>query len=551
MSLNNDSTVAVLDAEIREKTLAEQDLGSFNNFINTGLPQIITQLFQVSHEIRNERGQLEEDKGIENISFNVKFTKVRITEPVINQYSSGKKITLYPDYARENNLNYSAGLIVNADITAKAFSKDGEPVVRTESVFDYAIADIPIMVGSCKCNTYNMSKETKKNIHEDPTDPGGYFIIKGGEWVIDMMESRLFNYPHIFRNIGYKKEITRLEFLSKPGDAYENSAEIKLLYLVDGNIQLHIMSNENLKKVPIPFWLIFRLFGMPTDKELFDNIVYDYEGPVSAHMIKILKLSFKADRTFQSLWYVTDPAKILDELAERTTQAKTQSYSGEPRRDETTLRYMRNNIMKILDKTILPHIGLSPESRHDKLRYLGWLIHKLLLVEMEIVPSTDRDSLVNKRIHSAGDAYAKVLKMHYNMTVIQTLKKEFVKAFHNLPFSQVPLAQTFRNSIQTRNLEQAIVKAIGSGTKEASSGGRSTGNRLASENLHRKNQMNFYATLRVIRTPSSGASSSKKDQRADEMRRVHPSYIGYIGIIQSADTGDAVGLVKQLALGAG
>ncbi len=54
--------------------------------------------------------------------------------------------------------------------------------------------------------------------------------------------------------------------------------------------------------------------------------------------------------------------------------------------------------------------------------------------------------------------------------------------------------------------------------------------------------------MRVIRTPST--SASKQDQRADEIRRVHSSYTGFICPLQSADTGDQVGMVKQMALGA-
>jgi hypothetical protein len=90
------------------------------------------------------------------------------------------------------------------------------------------------MVKSKWCNTYNLSKEALVRLHEDPSDPGGYFIIKGVEWVIDGVENILFNKVRIFRNEGYKKEIMRAEFISKPGDYYLNSDQFILRWLNDG-----------------------------------------------------------------------------------------------------------------------------------------------------------------------------------------------------------------------------------------------------------------------------------------------------------------------------
>ena len=52
--------------------------------------------------------------------------------------------------------------------------------------------------------------------------------------------------------------------------------------------------------------------------------------------------------------------------------------------------------------------------------------------------------------------------------------------------------------------------------------------------------------MNVLRTPST--SASKQDTRSDEMRRVHASYIGYICPIQSADTGEQVGMVKEKSI---
>jgi DNA-directed RNA polymerase beta subunit len=549
--------LSVVDAEVDANTLVGHHMDSFNNFVSTGINQIITQLFTIEKTIQNERVKTAEDQEIALINFVVKFTDARLPRPTVMSYSSGKKNILMPNLARLHNLNYSSPVMVDANITAKAFPKDGgEPRVRVEEVKNFQIASMPVMVGSKLCHTSELSLESKKNVEEDPKDPGGYFILKGGEWVISMIETRLFNNPHIFRNVGHEKEIARLEFISKPGDAYENSSELIMRYVTNGNIFLTFTSNNYLKLLNIPFFVLFRLMGMTTDKEIIDNIVYGYSSPekkdvVSDHMLQVLKKSFRTtDPVFGAANNITDQGKLLEYFSRQTTmihQSKVLTQPNQPI-DENLIKYLNANILKLLDKHVFPHIGLASDTRHKKLRYLGHLIHKMLLVEMQISSSTDRDSLKNKRINAAGRAYAKALKTQFNLATVQPIKKKLTKDFKSMPFSQVPLAQSFKSAVNGPDLEKALIQAIVTGNKELTVKNRQIPNRLASEMLHRKNQLNFLSTMRVIRTPST--SASKQDQRADEIRRVHSSYTGFICPLQSADTGDQVGMVKQMALGA-
>jgi DNA-directed RNA polymerase beta subunit len=63
------------------------------------------------------------------------------------------------------------------------------------------------------------------------------------------------------------------------------------------------------------------------------------------------------------------------------------------------------------------------------MRYLAHLIRSMLLVKMQIVPSTDRDSLKNKRINAAGRAYAKTFKTQFNLAIVQPIKKKINQRF--------------------------------------------------------------------------------------------------------------------------
>jgi DNA-directed RNA polymerase II subunit RPB2 len=556
-SIDPDILPIVIDAQIDKRSLVSHHIESFNSFTSQGLAQIVTQLFKVEASMPNELVSTPEDQEIETISFSVVFTNARIGRPTTNNYHSGRPENLMPQQARMHKLNYSGPLYINATVTATAYPKDGGPPrVRTENISDFRIAYIPIMVGSQLCHTAQMPKSVKAAIGEDPLDEGGEFIVKGAEWVIDCIESRIFNKPHIFRNVGHEKEITRLEFISKPGDAFENSSEHIIRYVTNGNIYITLTSIEHFK-MDVPFYIIFRLLGMISDQEIFDNIIYrsfsstqtldEVSDVISEHMFEVLEKAMRApDPIFGRASKILDNTKLIEEFVEATVHFH-KTYSGKAiKLDAKTKRYMCSQIVNLLDKWLFPHIGVTPEARHNKLRYLGYLIHKMLLVEMRIVDGTDRDHLKTKRINGAGRAFAKAFKRDFNIACVMAIKKRLRRDFKHLSFSQVPLAQSVQSAIDAPALEKALIQAIVTGDKELMIKNRAVPNRLASEMLQRKNQLNVLSTFRVVRTAST--SSSKQDVRANEMRRAHSSYTGFICPIQSADTGEQVGMVKQFSL---
>src|SRR5690606_29016158 len=136
-----------------------------------------------------------------------------------------------------------------------------------------------------------------------------------------------------------------------------------------------------------------------------------------------LKGAFTAsDPQFAAMQDVVSPAQLLKLFCQRINIAAKRDDA-----DANTMRYLTANVHKLLDRYVLLHLGTGHDSRHKKMRYLGHLIHELLLVEMQIVPSTDRDALKNKRMNAAGRAYAKSFKTQFNLTVVQSVKKKFVQ----------------------------------------------------------------------------------------------------------------------------
>lgn len=564
----------VLDAEIDSKSrtglkgeqpmpgrgLIYSSLESVGGLCARGIHQVVIELFRIDIRLTKSDKKIDEDRDIDTISCVVNFTKVEIGRPTYTPNGEDKPRELYPNTARRFHSDYTAPMKIWAKIKARAFRANGGELPPKEfEINGHPIGRIPVMVNTENCNLYGRSAKDRANIcMEDPNDPGGYYIIKGQEWVVSFIENAIYNQPRIYRNLGHEKEVARCEIISKQGESYEHSFETVIVYHDDGNLTVELSGARDLRGVQFPFYVVFRLLGMNFDKEIVDNIVYSYgdttdeSSSVGNYMLNAIKGAFQApSKHFGSVRNITDQAELIIAVAgilNSIMQSRRTSLADlEKEQDDMT----ENNIAHLLknfDRYLLPHVGTGPASRRDKLRYLGLLIHKTFLVEMQVANSTDRDSLAEKRIHAPGHSFMKVFKRVFNKAVVKKISNKIMNDLKTNPFNQTHLDLSFRNALGGRELEQELTKAIIIAKKDKPVRGRQQPSILTSELMVRKNQLNFLSTCRVVRTNSSAAT--KMAQRGEEMRQAHPSYAGYIDMIQSADTGEQVGMVRQICLGA-
>jgi DNA-directed RNA polymerase beta subunit len=545
-TLRVDDLLLVSDAEVSDKGLVNHHLESMNDLYQNGIHQIITQVFKVEKDIENKRTNTPEDLEIDKIHVEVKFTDVSLSRPTMVNYFSGKEEVLYPKVALLEDKTYSASLRVNATIKATAYLKNGATKVKEDEIKNFKICRIPIMVRSVMCNTYGCSEEALINLQEDPTDPGGYFIIKGVEWVIDCIENILFNQIRIFKN-DYNKEVIRAEFISKPGDSYQNMGYLVVRWLTDGQITVEIV-RDKMRGIYVPFYIIFRLMGWTTDKDIFDNITYGAPSTdsISRNMINYLKSGFAAKYPImmegRHQYKQSDVLKVVaDEL--KRDSLKYLDLDANPDAYKQAYRIIHREF----DTNLLPHVGYTPDTRHRKMKFLALIIRRMFLVKMGNLQPTDRDSYMSKRIHPAGVSYAKPMKTYFNASIVQQIKRRLVKDFKNMSFSQINLASTVKSSVYGADFERLITQAITSGNRAQLTVNvkRKVTNRLSSQLLNRHNQLSVFATLRQVTTTSS--DNSKQSERASEMRRVHMTFLGYICCAHSPE-GEKTGINKQMAI---
>lgn len=564
----------VLDAEIESKArtglngdqtmlsrgLVYSSLNSVNQMCTKGIHQVVTEMFRIDTRFTKTDKKTDEDRDIDTISCVVNFTKVEIGRPVYTPNGDDRPKELYPTTTRRFHSDYNAPMKIWAKIKARAFRVNGGELPPKEfEINGHNVGKIPIMVNTENCNLHGRSAKDRANIcMEDSNDPGGFYIIKGQEWVVSFIENAIYNQPRIYRNLGHEKEVARCEIISKQGEAYEHSFETVIVYHNDDDLTVELSGNRDLKGIQFPFYVVFRLLGMNFDKEIIDNIVYSYgdtadeSSSVGNYMLNAIKDAFRApNKHFGSVRNITDQADLVvavSGILNTIMQSRRTNLADLEKKHDDMRENVIAHLLKNFDRYLLPHVGTSPASRCEKLRYLGLLIHKTFLVEMQVANPTDRDSLAEKRIHAPGHSFMKVFKRVFNRAVVKKISNKIMNDLKTNPFNQTHLDLSFRNALGGRELEQELTKAIIVAKKDKPTRGRQQPSILTSELMVRKNNLNFLSTCRVVRTNSSAAT--KMAQRGEEMRQAHPSYAGYIDMIQSADTGEQVGMVRQICLGA-
>ena len=542
-SIDGDDLFLVGDSLINLKGLVSHHLESANNFYKNGIKQIITNGFVIAKDLLNRRSLTDEDKSIDRIHCIVIPTDVQLKPPGTMHYNTSKELVLYPKVAFTREKYYSGHLLISCTIKATAYLKDGTTIERSDKIQSFRICKVPIIKGSIMCNTYGKSKEALMHLGEDPSDPGAYFIVKG-EWAVDSTENITYNQPKIYLNEGYGKSRGRCEYISKPGDTYQNSDYILLRYFNDETFTIEI-SRDKLANIQLPFFMVFRALGWSSDKMMMDWIIFDYDDEANKTLLSSVVLALNAKYNKTNYKDIYNQQDVLRQIVNMIPEELFRSLDLQNKPEN--YHNAMCEVLKIFDTYCLPHIGMTAASRDEKLKFLALLIRKTILVYLNYIPPTDRDSYRNKRIHSAGDNYAKAFKTFFNQTIVLPIKRRMIKDFNSSSFSQVNLVNLVKTAIYSDEFERVIVQTINSGNKSSLKiKKKNIINRLSTQILNRKNQLNVLATMRQITATS--ADSAKQSERASEMRRVHMSALGYICISHSPPEGEKVGINKQMAI---
>ena len=159
-----------ISALIRDFGIVRYQLDSYDELITTHIPTIILNTPVLTSTQTTDQSQ--------ELICSVKFTGAKLLYP---QACDGTKRVTTPSECRSKKWTYAAPLIVTANVTFTISDDENTesntpPKIITEFTREIPFGLIPVMLRSSYCT---LSLETSTD--ECKYDPGGYYIINGGE----------------------------------------------------------------------------------------------------------------------------------------------------------------------------------------------------------------------------------------------------------------------------------------------------------------------------------------------------------------------------------
>ena len=369
-------------------------------------------------------------------------------------------------------------------------------------------------------------KKTKNELDECKYDHGGYFIINGVEKVIVLQERCIDNKGLCFytKNNKYKYSIELksslqnkflptkpliIKLFSKDSNIYGNYIRIMMPYF----------------KQDIPLFIIMRLLGFESDKDIIKTVVLDLSNNMNRDIINILESSIDDSHN----------VKTKEEALEYISNNLT-NIPKDAKNKEKIYEY----IHYLFKNEFIPHVG---QSYIKKGLYTGQMIFKLIQCSLGIRDCDDRDSYLNKRVDSTGNLLGALFRQYYTK-LVKEIKTSCGKEFNNGSWKAT---DNFNNIITYSNIYKIIKPTIiENGMKFALATGnfgmKNTFNKQGISQLYNKMSFNSIKShLRRINTPI------EKCGKLIPPRKQHGTQWGYICPAETPE-GQSVGVVKNISL---
>ena len=455
-----------------EQSFVDSTIESFNDFIENGLQEIIDENEEIEPTIIPP--DVEE--------FKIKFDKIWVTKPEITE-ADGSKRSIYPAEARLRKLSYSAPCY--AEVSAHING------VQRES-FTTLIGNIPIMLKSKFCHIHGLDKEELIKQGEDPDDPGGYFIINGTEKVLINIEDLAAN-----RFLVERPSTGPSEYVGK---VFSEKGSFKIPHIIEKTKDgIFYLTFTRVKRVPII--MIIKALGVLKDEDIVQFVSSEKQ-----HVEILINLY-----EFVDIKTVED---ALDRIAKKIgiTQSKN-------------IRMER--MTEVLDKYLLPHLGIEESDRVVKARNLCKMLKKFIDVSNGVLRVDDKDNYINKRLKLSGDLLADLVRVNLKI-LIGDLLYNFQRIVKRGKFPSIKVI------IREKLLTSRIYSAMATG---AWSGGR----KGISQRIQR---LNFLDTMSHLQRVISPLSSSQENFEA---RELHATHLGRLCPIETPE-GTNIGLRKNMAM---
>lgn len=513
----------MISSFFNEKGLVAQQLDSFDEFIESTIQSLI---WEDPNLILDQPAQHTTPDDNINKRYEIEFGKIYLSRPTMTE-ADGSTHPMFPQEARLRNLTYSSPLYVDMRkrvLYSKAEEENtggeggnnnqqmwqpdpDEPEEPIEKVY---IGKVPIMLRSKFCMLRGLREHEFYELNECPYDQGGYFVINGSEKVLIAQERSAANIVQVFKK-GAPSPITHtaeIRSAVEKGSRLISSLQIKRF----GKGEKTIKAALPYIKSDIPIVLVFRALGVVPDGDILEHICYDQND---WQMLEMLKPCIEEG------FFVQDREVALDYIGRRGSATGINK--------EKRIRYARD----ILQKELLPHITQEEGFEARKAFFLGYMVHRMLLVALERKEPDDRDHFGKKRLDLAGPLLANLFRMLFKKLTKDIFRYMQKCVETNKDFN---LTLAVKSNIITNGLKYSLATGNWGDQKKAMSTRAGVSQVL--------NRYTFSSTLSHLRRTNTPIGRDGKLARPRQLHNTH------WGLICPAETpeGQACGLVKNLAL---
>lgn len=461
-----------LQRHFEENSLINSDIESFNNFIDKELQKII-----------EENGDIEPTIIPSNVDeFKIRLDKIWVTKPEITE-ADGSKRNIYPSEARLRKLTYSAPVYIEVSSHINGSQREN---------FQTQIASLPIMIKSKYCHLSSMSREDLIKKGEDPDEPGGYFIISGTEKVLIDVEDLASN-----RYVVSKNSTGTVEY---SGKIFSEQGSYKIPHTIEKQKDgIFYLSFTRVKKMPLI--VVLKALGLTKDQEITEYV------SKSRHFDEVLINLYEFSD-------IKNQEEALDYISKRIGITQTKDIR-------------LNRTKEILDKYLLPHLGITVESRKFKAINLCKMVKRYILVSNKNLLVDDKDHYMNKRLKLSGDLLADLIRVNLKV-LIGDLLYNFQRIVKRGKFPSV------KSIIRDKLLTQRIYSSMATGAWVGARKG-------ISQRIERVNYVHTLSQLQGVISPLSA------ERENFEARELHPTHFGRLCPSETPE-GTKIGLKKNLAL---
>ncbi len=500
----------VISAYFEEKGLVQQQIDSFDDFIRNTVQEIVAESPDLLIKPQVQSSYLSLEQQRQPSWLRISFGQLHLATPIIME-KVGAPVDMYPRDARLRNLTYSAPMYV--DVTKTIIMQPNTPEQKEEvqvmqKIF---IGKIPIMVRSSFCHLHGLGEADMVRYDECPHDQGGYFIINGSEKVIVAHERMANNLIYVYPR--------------KPSEKFSFVAEIRstaeLSQKSSSQLYIGVMTHNGRVEVtmpyikhPIPLFVVMRALGMKSDGEIVERIVYDMGD---MEMLETLRPSVHAGDGMR------EQIDALDYIGKRGAPAG----SGHDAR----INYARG----ILQREVLPHVGVGAEFEQRKTFFIGYMVHRLMLAKLGRRIIDDRDHYAMKRLDMSGPLLAVLFRQLFRR-MTDDVKKTVYKELQN--GKEPNITRAIKPSVITNGLKYALATGNWPQQKAGGTGGVRSG---VAQVLNRLTYVASLSHLRRINTPMG------REGKLAKPRQLHNTHWGMVCPSETPE-GQACGLTKNLAL---